>query len=393
METMNVKERYKYLRVLKPHYRGARRKAKGEMLEEAQRMTGLNRKYLSTLLNSPGPHRNPRSRERGRMYDDQVDEVIALIADTLDWICAERLKPALVETAQRLIRFGETQVSDEVMEKLQRISLSSLERALPRVRHLRKDALPRARRGRRSETAAESLIPIRVIPWDEPEPGHFEVDTVQHGPPGGQVVYTVQCVDVLTGWSERFAILGKDTDRVWKALKTMIDRCPVPFRELHSDNGLEFVNMALISCFGRDLVDITQTRGRKGYCNDNRFVEQKNGSLVRAYLGHLHLYTRQHLDLLTALYEQMGPYYNLFQPVLRQIERNAVYRSDGTVRIQRRHDTAATPLMRLMRASPPISTRVSRELKEQRYATNPLALKRQIHRQLDTIHRLADPTT
>jgi hypothetical protein len=103
METMNVKERYKYLRVLKPHYRGARRKAKGEMLEEAQRMTGLNRKYLSTLLNSPGPHRNPRSRERGRMYDDQVDEVIALIADTLDWICAERLKPALLETAQRLI--------------------------------------------------------------------------------------------------------------------------------------------------------------------------------------------------------------------------------------------------------------------------------------------------
>ncbi len=391
IEAMNVKERYKYLRVLKHHYRGAGRKARGEMLSEAQRITGLNRKYLSTLLNSAGPCRKPRSREGGRTYDDQVDEVIVLIAGALDWICAERLKPALVETARQLIRFGEMQTSDEVMKKLQCISLSSLERSMTRVRHLRKNVLPRARRGRRPETAAESLIPVRVIPWDEPEPGHFEVDTVQHGPPDGRVVYTVQCIDVLTGWSERFAILGKDVDRVWKALKTMIDRCPVPFRELHSDNGPEFVNMALISCFGRDLVDITQTRGRKGVCNDNRFVEQKNGSLVRAYLEHLHLYTRQHLDLVTALYEQMGPYYNLFQPVLRQVERKVASRSDGTVRIVRKHDVAATPLKRLMRARPPISTRVSEGLKEQRHAINPLALNREIHRQLATIHRLAAP--
>jgi IS30 family transposase len=393
IDEMKVSDRYLYLRRLKRHYHRAGRKCKGEMLDAAEKMTELNRKYLITLLNGSGPHKKSSStrKRRKRTYDDQVDQAVAVIAETLDWICADRLKPALVETAQQLIRFHEIQVSDEVMKKLQGISLSSLDRSLARVRHLRKDPLPRARRGRRPNTVAERLIPVHVIPWNEPEPGHFEIDTVQHGPPDGEVIYTIQCIDVLTGWSERFAILGKRSDRVWAALKAIIERCPVPFREAHSDNGPEFVNLALISCLGQESVSITQTRGRKGYCNDNRFVEQKNGSLVRAYLGHLHLYTRQHLDHVKALYEKMGPYYNLFQPVLRQTERTAEVQRDNTVRITRKHDMAATPLARLLRAKPPISRKTATSLEEQRQDINPLALKRDIHRRLATIYKLAAP--
>jgi IS30 family transposase len=392
-EAMDVSERYKYLRLLKPHYHQAGRKAKGDLLDEAQRITGLGRKYLSTLLHGTGPYRRRRKRERRRTYDEAVDQVIATVADTLDWICAERMQPVLVETTQRLIDFGEIQVSDEVLGKLRCMSVSSLARSLARVRHLRKDPLPRARRGRRPDTRAERQIPIHVIPADEPEPGHFEVDTVQHGPPDDPVVYTMQCIDVLTGWSERFAILGKGAGPVWKALKTMIQRCPVPFRELHSDNGPEFVNMALSSCFGRKLVHVSRTRGRKGYCNDNRFVEQKNGSLVRAYFGHLRLYTHQHVALLNTLYELMGPYYNFFQPVLRQIDRRAVPLPNGTVRIVRHHDIAATPLARLLRAKPPLSRSVARQLTDQRDTTTPLALKREIHRQLAALYKLATPNT
>jgi IS30 family transposase len=395
MNEMEVSDRYLYLRRLKPYYHRAGRKRKAEMLDAAETMTELDRKYLITLLNGSGPHKKSSSarKRRKRIYDDQVDQAVAVIAETLDWICADRLKPTLVETAQQLIRFHEMEVSDEVMEKLRVMSLSSLDRSLARVRHLRRDPLPRARRGRRPDTVAERLIPIHVIPWNEPEAGHFEIDTVQHGPPDGQVIYTIQCIDVLTGWSERFAILGKHTDLVWAALKAITERCPVPFREAHSDNGPEFVNLALIGCLGQESVSITQTRGRKGYCNDNRFVEQKNGSLVRAYLGHLHLYTREHLDHVKALYEKMGPYYNLFQPVLRQIERTAERKEDGTVRITRKHDTAATPLARLLRAKPPISRQTATSLEEQRQAVNPLALKRDIHRRLTAIYKLAAPKT
>ena len=99
-EKMNVNERYKCVRALKPEYHKARRKEKAQMLTMVQGLTGLSRKYLSTLLHSPGPHRRPRRRERSRIYDDQVDAAIAVIARTLDWICAERLKPVLVEMAE-----------------------------------------------------------------------------------------------------------------------------------------------------------------------------------------------------------------------------------------------------------------------------------------------------
>ena len=51
----------------------------------------------------------------------------------------------------------------------------------------------------------------------------------------------------------------------------------------------------------------------------------------------------------------MRIYYNLFQPVLRQIERTAVLRPNGTVSIKREQDRARTPLQRLLAADPPIS--------------------------------------
>ena len=39
--------------------------------------------------------------------------------------------------------------------------------------------------------------------------------------------------------------------------------------------------------------------------NHNRFMEHKNGSLVRAYLTDPYLYTRQHLKMLNELYADM----------------------------------------------------------------------------------------
>jgi len=390
-EMMNLKERYKYLRLMKERYQKANRRQKGELLDEMEQVTLLHRKHLIARMNGPGPYRSQRPRERSREYDDEVDQVIAIIAETLDWICAERIQPTLAETAQQLVKFNEIAVSDEVMEKLGRISISSVGRALARVRPQRKGVLPRARRGRSADNAAAALVPVSVIPWDEPEPGHFEVDLVQHGPPDGKVAYTIQCIDVLTGWSERFAMLGNSYPAMWQAFHTFNHHCPIPVREIHSDNGPEFINHALNGYFGRELADADQTRGRKGYKNDNRFVEQKNDTLVRAYVGHLHLHTRQHVRLLNALYSDMWLYYNFFQPVLRQIERTAALKPDGTCRITRKHDVAKTPLKRLLQATPPLGRALADRLTNQRDLTNPRALNRKIHQQLDLIYESAAP--
>lgn len=206
----------------------------------------------------------------------------------------------------------------------------------------------------------------------------------------GPFVCTIQFIDVLTGWSERFAILGHAFGAMWQVIHDFDAHCPIPVREIHTDNGPEFINLPLIAYFGRERGDVSLTRGQPGIKNHNRFVEQKNSSLVRAYFDHLYLYTPQHVRLMNALYKEMWLYYNFFQPVLRQIERSATMRPNGVCRIKRKQDEAKTPLERLSLAIPPISRGTTQCLQALYAQTNPHALKQSIHEQLDRIYQLSE---
>lgn len=389
-DEMNIDERLKYLRIMQGRYTPADRKLKTELLNEMEVMTALQRKYLIGQMSNPDLHRHPRHRERSRVYGGDVIQVVAVIADTLDWICPERLQPALREMADKLIRCGELSAAPEVLVKLDEISITTVGRILATIRPT--ERLPRAYPGRRVDTSAQRAVPIAIIPWDITEPGHFEVDLVHHGIPDehGRLVCTIQFIDVLTGWSERFAIMGHEFDTIWDILQTFRRHCPLPIREIHSDNGSEFINQALVACFGPDRLDAHQTRGRPGYHNDNRCVEQKNSSLVRAYLGDMPLHTPAQCQALQRLYDDMWLYYNFFQPVLRQVERRVVPRPNGTLRIVRRQDRACTPWQRLLAAKPPLSRETQTRLQALYEATNPLALKRRIHDQIEALKAMSD---
>lgn len=88
----------------------------------------------------------------------------------------------------------------------------------------------------------------------------------------------------------------------------------------------------------------------------------------------------------------MGCYYNLFQPVVRQTSRQAEMGINGLVRIVRTQDRAATPLERPLRAKPPLARETAQRLQALHYATDPLELKRRIHRQLGELAQLAHQT-
>ena len=98
-EKMTIDERYKYLRLMHRRYYTANRRQPSDLLEEAQSMTGLG-KYLCYLLNRHGPIRKPRIRQRGPHYSGEALHTVAVVAEALDWICAERLKPVLRRTAE-----------------------------------------------------------------------------------------------------------------------------------------------------------------------------------------------------------------------------------------------------------------------------------------------------
>lgn len=146
-----------------------------------------------------------------------------------------------------------------------------------------------------------------------------------------------------------------------------------PVKELHSDNGSEFLNDHLVRFFGETITGLQLSRSRPYQKNDNRFVEQKNSTLVRAYLGTARLDTVAQTAELNVLYEQMWVYYNLFQPVMHLKEKVAT----GT-RVTRRWDSAKTPVTRLL-ATGVLSAELQEALERQRAVTNPRQLRQTIY--------------
>ena len=380
-ERLTVNERRKCLKRMQGRYLAASREERGRLLDELAELTGLHRKSVVRLLKGPCLERQARRRERGRAYGAAVDDALRVIWESLDYVCAERLTPALVSTAEQLARHGELTVTTELLEQLGRISVASVQRRLTR---LGQDTarLPRRGPGRANQVA--KTIPMRRIPWDTAEPGHFEVDLVHHSGPNssGEFVHTFQMIDVATGWSERAAILGRSQRAMEVGTRLILARLPFPVKELHPDNGPEFLNNHLVRIWGEEITGLQLSRSRPYQKNDNRFVEQKNATLVRAYLGQARLDTAEQCAALNALYDQMWVYYNLFQPVLHLVEKTP----DG-VRTRRKWDDAQTPFARLL-ATDTLDLAV-RERLEQLYATtNPRALRRTIQ---EGLHALLYP--
>src|SRR3989442_672113 len=180
-------------------------------------------------------------------------------------------------------------------------------------------------------------------------------------------------VDVATGWSERVAVLGRSQRAMEAGFRHILARLPFPIKELHPDNGPEFLNHHLVGFWGEQISGLTLSRSRPYQKNDNRFVEQKNDTLVRAYFGNERLDTDQQCLALNALYDQMWWYYNACQPVLHLVEKRFQQQ-----RLQRRWDVAQTPLARLL-ATDALTAEPRALLQARSAATNPRALRRAVY--------------
>jgi hypothetical protein len=354
------------------------------MLDEMVAYTGLHRKSLIRRLKSDLT-RKGRSRERGRTYGPEVDAALLKLWEACDFVCAERLQPVLVETGQLLARHRELRLSPQLEAQLGQMSVSTVRRHLP--------AAPPTHRPRRSKAPQnryQQEVPAYRIPRDIADPGHLELDLVHHCGEAtvGEYVHSLQLVDVATGWSVRRAILGRSRLVVVDALAFLLPLLPFPLRELHPDNGSEFLNHMLAELLDQDYPDCLLSRSRSSTPNDNRLVEQKNGSLIRHYLGDRRLDSVAQTDALNAFYARMEPFHNLIQPVMKQIAKAWVPATEhrpGFVR--RRHDTPRPPLQRLcdILGHDHASTQ---ELIQQRDGINPLALRRAIYCDRDFIFTL-----
>jgi hypothetical protein len=340
-----------------------------------QQVTGLHRKSLLRLLQASSLNRKKRTTPRKRTYGLAVEQVILVVWESLDYVCAQGLTPLLLAMAQQLAGFGSVRLTSEVEQQLGQISEAPVRRLLRKQRS-RKRRLPR--KGPERANQGRKEVPLKRIAWETADAGHFEVDLVPHGGESstGEYDHTLQLIDVATGWSERGAVLGRGQTAMEGGFRRILSRIPLAIVELHPDTGSEFFNQHLVRFWKDKVQGVQLLRSRPYHKNENRFVEQKNSSLLRQYFGTLRLDTPEQVAAMNALDDKMWLYYNLFQPVLPLKEKQV--HPDG---IRRKWDTAQSPYQRLL-ASGTLSQEQQARLQALYEQTNPLRLREEIYQGL-----------
>jgi hypothetical protein len=201
-------------------------------------------------------------------------------------------------------------------------------------------------------------------------------------------VCSLQVIDVATGWSERVAVLGRSYLVMEDAFLCILARLPFPVLEIHPDNGSEFFNHHMLRFWGETVQGVRLSRSRPYHKNDNRFVEQKNFTLIRAYLGYERLDTVAQTLAVNHLYDRMWLYYNFFQPVMRLAEKIVTPGDDGQpARIKHLYDEARPPFDRLCDTDA-ITQEHREQLEALRDQTNPRQLRQEIYDWIDYIFSL-----
>jgi hypothetical protein len=382
---LTMDERKTVTKALAEQYRRGAKKDKGRLLDEFVQATGYNRVYAARLLRNfgvrrevaPGlvveaSHRGRWKGPRRRQYGPEVLKPLKKIWKIQDYPCGKRLAAALPEVLARLVAFGELRVSKGVQGKLQRISAATMDRLLKPERD--KMAL-KHRGGTKPGTVLKSQIPVRTFAdWNEQQPGFLEVDLVGHdgGCGYGEFCQTLNATDVATGWTEQRAVPTKAQRYVFEALQALRESLPFALRGLDSDNGGEFINHQLYEYCVQE--EITFTRSRSNRKNDNCFVEQKNWSIVRRFVGYGRYESPEALACLNELYAALRDYVNFFQPSMKLVEKTR----NGS-RVTRRYDKPTTPYHRVL-ASPEVAPAVKRRLTRHYQTLNPAQLHRTIQR-------------
>jgi hypothetical protein len=278
--------------------------------------------------------------ERSRVprYGPEVQEALHLAWLAANRICAKRLVPFLPTLVESLERHGHLQLTLEVRKQLLTISSATADRLLHPYR-----VLPRTRSMTRAGTLLKKQIPIRTFHgWDDAQPGFLEIDVVAHCGTlyEGSYLSTLTLTDVATGWTECVPLLHRGQALVIQALDRARQLLPFPVLGLDTDNGGEFINAELLAYCERE--QITFTRGRTHKSNDQCYIEQKNGAIVRQVVGYDRFSGEAALRQLRELYRALRLYVNIFQPSMKLQSK----RREGS-HVHRKYDAAQTPLERL----------------------------------------------
>jgi hypothetical protein len=371
-----------YVSEIYKRYRIARSRAeKSRLIDEICATCGVHRKHAIRLLCRCRDPARARPRKRGRRSRYRSAELLRPLRKI--WLaanlpCSKRLKAILPIWLPGYEKAVE-QLSEETREKLLALSPSTIDRLLERTR------LQHTTRGRSTTkpgTLLRNKIPINTGQWQENRPGFIEADTVAHcgTSMAGQFAFTLDCVDIATGWSEQRAVWNKEDKAVVEQMRSIEKALPFPLLGFDSDNGSEFINHLLFRYFIDRKKPVQFTRSRAYRKDDNAHVEQKNWTHVRQWLGYDRLDNPPVVDALNELYtNEWRLFHNFYCPSVKLLSKERI----GSKTIKK-HDKPKTPYERVLESAQ-VSNYAKEGLRRIFENTNPLVLRRAIEKRIKRV--------
>jgi hypothetical protein len=198
----------------------------------------------------------------------------------------------------------------------------------------------------------------------------------------GSFIQTLTMVDIATGWTECLPLVTRDGSLVVEAMKHAQSLFPWLLRGVDFDNDSAFMNDVVVPWCREQKLEVTRSRAYKK--NDQAFVEQKNGAVVRRLMGYGRFDGVETARAMGRLYAAGRLYVNFFQPSFKLKEK----RREGAKVIKRYHPPL-TPYERAL-AHPKVTAAVKKRLRDQYRSLDPVALLAEIRATQDELGNRVD---
>ncbi len=381
---MTLGAKMEYLESIFMRYKNAVRKQKSLILNEFCATCGYHRKHAIRILRTFKRFTKPKPKKRGKPSLFNTPAIIGPLKDI--WLaanlpCSKRLKPIL---PLWLPYYGQEfkPLAQTTIECLLSMSASTMDRVLKPIRVKYRG---KGRSTTKPGTLLRNQIPVKTGQWDENRPGFAESDTVAHCGTAieGTYAYTLDLVDIASGWTEQRSVWGKGELGVLEQIDDIEKTLPFELLGFDADNGSEFLNHHLWRHLVNRKKPIQFTRSRAYKKDDNAHIEQKNWTHVRQWLGYSRFDNPDVVPLLNDLYKsEWRLYHNFFCPSVKLTEKKRI-----ASKIIKRYDTPKTPYQRILE-SKFVPEHKKQILKEQFKGLNPFKLKKAIETKIKRIHEV-----
>ena len=376
---MSQEIKKEYLKAIQNEYKKANRLEKTNILQHAMLATGLSRKRIIRLLN--GSTGTVLSKKRGRKATYGSETMIHLkkLWFLMEQPCGKKLK-VLIPRLMPGYRQRNPDLNDDTSAQLVTMSPATIDRLLKKIRIQKGICTTKAPTTSWYKTA----IPVQAKDWNITEPGFAQSDTVSHcGESGaGSFTSTLTLTDIDSHWTEMRATFTKKHTGIIGALRDIEKNMPFRLHTIKFDSGSEFMNYDVVSFLkscGPSYREkpIQVLRSRPYRKNDNCYVEQKNLTHVRQFIGYDRIESERATAMLNDLYKNHWcPFLNFFMPTFKLIRKERV----GS-KIKKKHETPKTPYERLMESNA-LSESQKNALQARYQSLDPFDLKEQIEEKL-----------